>query len=305
MSHDGQGADATGIDIPIPACPAVLLDLRSEIAKDAPDHNRIARLVGSDAALGVGVLRAVNSPLYGLTRKVESIGQAVTIIGLQRLGTLLTAVLLRQALAVKGIDLEAFWQVSARRAFAMKSLATRLRCAEPEAAYTTGLVCDIGIPLLLRRYPDYADCLQLAKDMDVGIPALARQFPNYADLLTAGAEDASRAFTEIEFARYGIDHATLGARMARTWGLSATLCDALRHHHDHAVFGDGSLPDTVRALVAIGFVAEFAIQRSRGIADTAEWTRAGESALAVLGWSAQEMSDWQDDIAEALAGAAP
>lgn len=295
-------ADPTS-GISIPSCPAVLSELRAEIGRDDPDVGAIARLVVADVALSVAVLRVVNSPLYGLARKVESIAQAVSILGLKRLAVLVTNVLVRQALSCKGLDLDEFWERSNKRAFAMCSLAKIHRGIDADTAQSAGLLCDIGIPLLMQRFADYGDTLKLANDFNVGIPLLLKQFSQYAQIIASGNEARPKGFTEIEFERHGLDHTKIGAMMARSWGLSDTLCQTIRHHHDHALLQDPTAPDALRRLVAICFIAEFTVQRLSGVVETHEWAQGAEPALSALLWNEQDMNDWADDLGVELSSA--
>ena len=285
---------ASGISIP--SCPAVLNELRAEIGREDPDVGAIARLVVADVALSVTVLRVVNSPLYGLSRKVESIAQAVSILGLKRLAVLVTNVLVRQALSCKGLDLDEFWERSNKRAFAMCSLAKIHRSIDADTAQSAGLLCDIGIPLLMQRFADYGETMKLADDFNVGIPLLLKQFPQYAQIIASGHEARPKGFTDIEFERHGLDHTKIGAMMARSWGLSDTLCQTIRHHHDQALLQDPTAPDVLRQLVAICFVAEFSIQRLGGVVETHEWAQGADAALSALLWTSRDMEDWADDL---------
>jgi HD-like signal output (HDOD) protein len=273
-----------------------LTDLRKEIAHESPDAGKIARLVSADVALSVAVLRAVNSPVYGLSQKIESIARAISILGLNRLASLVTSVLLRQALSCNGLDLDAFWDRSNKRAYAMRSLAKIHRGIDGDTAQSAGLLCDIGIPLLMQRFPDYTDTLKLANDFDVGIPLLLKQFPQYAQIIVADDQAKPRNITEIEFERHGLEHAKLGAMMARSWGLSETLCHTIRHHHDHALLQDPTAPDAIRRLVAACHIAEFALQREAGIVETLEWNNGAEPALSALMWNERDMDDWAEDL---------
>ncbi len=57
------------------------LQLVSEISRPDLTTDELARLVASDASLSLRTLRFVNSPLSGLTTKVESIKHAVVLLG--------------------------------------------------------------------------------------------------------------------------------------------------------------------------------------------------------------------------------
>lgn len=283
LAASDAGAPAAAAEvlkgIVIPSCPAVLMDLRAEIASDDPDTRKISRLVSADVALSVAVLRTVNSPYYALNRKVESIDQAVSMIGLRQVSTLVTSILLRQSLEGKGMNLVRFWDVSNKRSYAMMTMARRLKCVDPELAQSFGLFCDIGIPLLMQRFPDYGMTLKMAN------------------------EEETLLFTDVESQRHGADHAHIGALMARAWGLSDTLCAAIRLHHDYTLFDDTKIPTQVAKLVAMCLVAELAIQRFARLNSSVEWNKGGDRATGNLMLSDQDLEDWIDLLGEGFAKA--
>lgn len=82
---------------------------------------------------------------------------------------------------------------------------------------------------------------------DVGIPLLMRRFPTYRHTLAACNAETSRSFTQVEQAAHHTDHALVGAMMARSWGVEPLLCQAIRLHHDYAIFQDPKVPMWLRA----------------------------------------------------------
>ena len=273
-SKEQSQAQAILKSIVIPSCPAILMDLRREIDSDGADMQKIGRLVGADVALSVAVLRTVNSPLYGLSRSVDSIGQAVALIGMKQMSALVTSILIRQSLQFKGVNLVRFWDVSTKRSFAMSKLAKGLGSVTADTAQSFGLFCDIGIPLLMQRFPTYGETLKLANDAK------------------------EQAFPEVEFDRHGVDHTQIGSMMARAWGLGDTLCGAIRRHHDYAVFYDPDESDVVRRLIAMCVVAELGIQRFSRMNESNEWIKGGEGASSILMLSDWDLEDWVESIAE-------
>jgi HD-like signal output (HDOD) protein len=270
-------ADALIASIAIPARPALLTDVQNELAKDDPDVRRIGRLVAMDVAMTAAVLSAVNSPLYALARPVTTLDQALSMLGLRRIATLVTGFALRQAVKGDGARLTRFWDVSTKRSYAVTRLARGLRGVDPDWAQTFGLFCDVGIPLLMQRFPDYA-----------------------ATLKAANAEGA-RPFTEVERAAHRTDHATIGALVARSWGLPRPVCDAIRLHHDYEVFLDPGIDEQVVRLISMGLVAEVAIQRFARMNESAEWAKAGERVAGALVLSGTELDDWIDDLVQGFA----
>ena len=69
------------LDVDIPAQPDVLVQLSLLLAEDEVDFNAASLLISSDMALAAAVLKAVNSAMYGLRGRVQSVQQAITYLG--------------------------------------------------------------------------------------------------------------------------------------------------------------------------------------------------------------------------------
>ena len=260
--------------IVIPPCPATLTQLQREMALPDPDVRALSRLVTEDVSLSLTVLRTVNAPFYGLRRKVQSIVQAVAMIGMRQLGTVITSTLMREAVKFPGQKLTQFWELANQRSYAMRSLAQRLKGVDVDAAQAFGLFCDIGIPLLLHRFDGYDGTLRLA------------------------FTDAERPFTAIESERHGANHAQIGAIMARTWGLSDTLCTAIQRDHDFTVFHDPAVPEPVCQLIAMSLFADLAIGRLVPANANQEWAKGGADAQHFLMLSDYDLADWMEALKE-------
>lgn len=271
--------DALVRSMGIPPRPATLIDLQAEIAKEDPDFQRVTRLVASDVALTAAMLRIVNSPAYGLTRQCDTVDQAVRMIGLKQIAAIVTGVMLRKVLRTDGPQLTRFWDVSGKRSFALSRLAVELGGAtvNVDLAQSFGLFCDVGIPLLMQRFPDYGQTLKACNDEKV------------------------RSFTEGEQERHQTDHAHIGSVMARSWGISRTVCQAIRLHHDYSVFQEASTPEPVCRLIAMGLIAELAIQRFARLNDSTEWDKGGQAAMGALVLSDADVEDWIERLLERFA----
>jgi HD-like signal output (HDOD) protein len=159
----------------------------------------------------------------------------------------------------------------------MSRLARGLRGVDIDVAQSFGLFCDVGIPLLMQRFADY--------------PATLR----------AANQDPARSFTEVEQAAHDTDHAMIGALMARSWGLPRLVCDAIRLHHDYGVLRDPATAPELGRLIAMGLVAELAIQRFARLNASMEWNKGGEEAASLLILSSDELEDWVSDLIDGFA----
>jgi HD-like signal output (HDOD) protein len=262
--------------IRIPPRPSLLADLQRELASTDPSPETIGRIVASDVGMSGALLKLANSSIYGGRRKAKSIEQAILFLGINQVAALMTGLLARQAIPANSAALASFWDVSTRRAQAMVYLSRRLRIGEPDVAHTFGLFCDTGLPLLMDRFADY-------------------------DATFAAASlEAERPFTALEEERHSTSHASIGCLLARNWGLSGDVAWAILHHHDYAVLEDANTAGAVRSLAALSLLAESAICKYQGHAESLEWSKGGARACAYLGLSQEETAELLDELHEAF-----
>ena len=267
--------DALIKSIRIPPRPSLLADLQRELASPDPSPETIGRIVASDVGMSGALLKLANSAVYG-GRKAKSIEQAILFLGINQVAALMTGLLARQAIPANSAALASFWDVSSRRAEAMVFLSRRLRIGEPDVAHTFGLFCDTGVPLLMDRFADYGATF------------------------AAASLEAERPLTALEEERHATSHTAIGTLLARNWGLSGDVGWAILHHHDYAVLDDAGSAPTVRSLVALSLLAESAICKYQGLAESLEWNTGGARAQAYLGLSDEETAELLDELQEAF-----
>ena len=262
--------------IRIPPRPSLLADLQRELASPDPSPDAIGRIVASDVGMSGALLKLANSAIYGGRRQAKSVEQAILFLGINQVAALMTGLLARQAIPANSAALASFWDLSSRRAQAMVFLSRRLRIGAPDVAHTFGLFCDTGVPLLMDRFADYD--------------------ATYA----AASLEAQRPFTALEDERHSTSHAAIGTLLARNWGLAGDVSWAILHHHDYAVLDDASTAPAVRSLVALSLLAENAICKYQGHAESLEWNKGGARACAYLGLSDEETAELLDELLEAF-----
>ncbi len=99
-------------------------------------------------------MKSANSPFFALRRKVQSVQQAVAVLGLRNLLKIVYGVVLKQSLG--GADapqMARFWERSNYNAVVSAYLAGRLPGISSDDAYTFGLFHDAGISILMQKFP--------------------------------------------------------------------------------------------------------------------------------------------------------
>ena len=256
----------------IPPRPALLMALQHEIKKKYPDTKKFADLIRRDVAMMGTLLQIANSAYFNPGRRISTIEGAIVLLGLNQCYAVMSGLLLRKSLNFGNKMMARFWDGSEKRAIGVSILAKRTRILSSDIAYSFGLFCDAGIPLLKNAFPTYLETLIKAN-------------------LTAAND-----FLQVENDRHGINHAVVGALLAEHWSLEPEVSAAIRVHHSHQVLFDKTYSPVVRTLIALNYVVEKAIQEYRGQSGSLEWIAAGLHASKALRISHREV----DHLCESL-----
>ncbi len=263
--------------IVIPPCPELLARLQQAMAQAEPDLTEVARIAAGDIAMSATLLRIANSPLHisdGMP--CQTVGQAMTRLGLRETSAVMTGFLLKNTIPVNSPNLARFWERSSKRALAMAFVARQLPGLSPDLAYTFGLFCHVGVPVLLQSVRGYG-----------------------ATMVEAGAR-IDRPYIATENANHRTDHAVVGALLARAWHMASQLMLAIRLHHDLISLGDAGIEPEVHTLVAAGLVAEHLMRSHEGLPQDADWSAHHEAAMRWLQISAADIEQWDDSLRNIL-----
>ncbi|MBT9466133.1 HDOD domain-containing protein [Hydrogenophaga sp.] len=189
----------------LPAMSRTVSDLLAEMNKDDPNPRRVSDLISQDPSLTTRVLRLSNSAFFRVSRKIGSAEEAVAMLGMTHVRSLVMAAALGSSFKnVPGVNLPQFWRYSLRVADISKSLAGVLRQNESNA-FTAGLIHAIGDLIMHIAMPD------LISPLDMGTPPL----------------DLQRA--QAEMSVFGYTYAQVGAGMAEKWQFPTTIVSALNN----------------------------------------------------------------------------
>jgi len=189
----------------LPSPPGIALRV-IELAQDPEvDMATTADLIAMDMALSARMLRIANSPLYASRRRIDNLGQALTMLGLNATLSLALGFSMVQGLRRtfgNTVLHERIWRRSVVSSLASRVLGQARGLRKPEELMLAGLLQDIGQLALLQVAPE-----------------------RYQLLLTDDPEPA--ALIAAEQAEFGGSHAEIGAWVARQWHLPEYLCTAI------------------------------------------------------------------------------
>ncbi|CRM19170.1 putative domain HDIG [Pseudomonas sp. 37 R 15] len=268
--------------ISVPPQPQIMVDLQMEQYMPDPDLEVIARLIAQDPGLSGALLKIVNSPYYGLSNKIASIQRAVNLLGSRSVINLINA------LSIKGemsddtiVTLNRFWDTAQDVAMTCLSLAKRTGSQAVDEAYALGLFHDCGVPLMLKRFPNYMTVLEQA----------------YAN---AGPDCR---VVDTENNAFNTNHAVVGYYTAKSWRLPEHVTDAIANHHNAlAIFSDESSRNPVlKNLLAILKMAEHICSSCRVLGNQAvdhEWDAISHLVLDYVGLSDYDFESMKLSIRE-------
>lgn len=247
-------------DIGIPPRPRILELIVLETRKSDPDLNHMADLIRSDVALAAGLIKTANSPFFGYKQKTRNVRDAITMLGMRNTTNAVAGLVLRHVFPLPP-QLTRFWDASERTAQLAAWLVNKVGVrfgVTPDEAYTFALFRDCGIPIMMRRFPDYVAALEQAN------------------------HEAELAFTAAEETQFPTNHAVVGTLMVQSWWLPEELCLAIRYHHDAVALAEGGLIGASSRQIALAQLAEKLHQEISNLNVTREWDKLGASSLRLL-----------------------
>jgi len=196
----------------LPNIPEVVRELIQALNNPNANYDEISQKVTEDQTLSLKILRLVNSAHFGLSRKVASIDEAVVMLGMAKLKTLVIASgFANSACDVEGIDLPVFWCDSFQVAELARWIAEMTEGeVDPDLAFTAGIIHNIGQLLLHMAQPNRAMAIKTL-------------------ISTAGI---SRG--KAEFDRLGFTTADAGHALLECWKFPEPLALAIKYQNNPA-----------------------------------------------------------------------
>lgn len=239
--------------------PDVYIRLEALMQDERFSLDDVEKFIRQDPGLTLQLLKVANSPFYGLSYKVDSITQAITILGAKQLKQLVLTSSASKMLTGIPNDLfrmEDFWNHSVLCGLAAQYLANQCRDIEGDFAFVAGLLHDIGQLILFNKLPGQTRvALELTMDKTEKIELY-----------------------QAEQRLFGFDHAELGGELMRTWHLPERLQEAVACHHrpDKAKLYPVEaaiiyLANYIAAMVSVNDISKTKIQQI----DTIAWELTG------------------------------
>ncbi|HWH83319.1 MAG TPA: HDOD domain-containing protein [Burkholderiaceae bacterium] len=191
------------LNIDIPAQPESLVKLSLLLADEGVNLQAVSALISADMALASAVLKAVNSSMYGLRGRVQTVQQAITHLGTREVASVTFAMGLR-AVFPHAPELDPVWERASVRALLMSRIGQAVG-VDPWIAHSAGLFEECGKAVLFRH-----------------------SIVRYRELLSKAANDEELVM--LEHAEFGVSHDALGAALCESWGVAPAAVASVRFH---------------------------------------------------------------------------
>lgn len=196
----------------LPSLPSTYFDLLKEIESPSVTLQGIADVIARDPVATARLLQMANSAAFSPAEKVTQPMDAVALLGVQSVKSMVLCLQVfsqQDAAREAGLSLEQLWEHALLVAKFARQI-TLKQTDDPERAeeaFTVGLLHDVGRIVMASNLPkEYAAAV-------------------------AAAREQSRPLHEEEAARFGVNHARVGAYLLGLWGLPASYIEAVAAHH--------------------------------------------------------------------------
>lgn len=167
----------------------------------------ILPLIKQDESMTARILKVANSAYFNRGKPVPNITDAVGIIGLQELCSLLSCASLSDIFPSSAPIRATLWTHNTTTAIIARTIAQQYRSGDPATAFTAGLLHDIGKLLIIQKFPR-----------------------EYTTLHESFLQKATSS-TALEKDEFPFDHTEVGYFIGEKWKFPDAILNPITRHH--------------------------------------------------------------------------
>ena len=192
------------------SCAGIIQEISAVLGDQNSTLANLAEVVEKDPDLTARLLKLGNSAFFGFPSRLETVSDAINLIGIQQVQDLILAssvVELFEGISPESVNMESFWKHSLACAVGARCLAVARQLPKAEKFFVAGLLHDLGRLVLLCRAPAEA----------------AR--------VISLCQGQRRLMRDVEFELLGFDHTHIGESLMKQWQYPPNLVSAVAFHH--------------------------------------------------------------------------
>lgn len=195
-----------------PTLPTIYYKLVDALSNTSTTIKDLSNLVSTDIALSFKLLKIVNSSIYGLSTKVNSIDKAIFHLGFRELKNIILSTKIIEVFSDinsnSKFDLVEFWKHSIAVGTISRIIAQELGQKNLDEYLLSGITHDIGKLVLIKILGSEYNVVFILMEKD------------NISLLAA------------EQKILGITHQEIGLKLAESWNLDKNILNVIRYHND-------------------------------------------------------------------------
>ncbi|MGB9701242.1 MAG: HDOD domain-containing protein [Candidatus Kapaibacteriota bacterium] len=209
-----------------PTLPTIYSSLLETISNPLSTVQDVANIISKDQASTVKLIKVVNSPLYGIATKVDTVTQAIFYLGFNEVKNIILALsilkLFNDTKSFTYFNIIDLWKHSIAVGIITRILGQKIGVVNLENYFVAGLLHDIGKLIFYRIIGD-----------------------DYPKLLSYNYNN-NLVLYETERKELGITHEIAGELIANQWKLPHSITQAIKSHSTFRTDGNS---DTILACV--------------------------------------------------------
>lgn len=219
----------------LPSAPLILeqaLRLTSDLKSNIDD---ISKAILADQVLTAKVIRLSNSPIFGRSRKIDSLHEAISVLGYDQIKSLIITATTFQIFGSTNQREIAhiLWLHSLATALGSRIVAKSKSTLDKEEAYLCGLLHDIGkLAILLISPTITAKVIKISKENGISI-------------------------FQVENEELGFNHIDVGKALLKKWKFPDHLIDEISGHHDAMIYKPEETKSITRVVTIANSISKY------------------------------------------------
>jgi HD-like signal output (HDOD) protein len=193
----------------LPPLPASIVRIQELCMSDDTDIDELSRVIGNDPMLSANILKSVNSPLYGMSKEISSIPQAIMLFGISMIRAFAVASAIKKAIPVEltpyGKTVDALSEISTMQSRLAKEWYRNVDKTMLPLLQSSALLMELGKFVASRRVMASGDTDRFSQEIAEGKPLIM-----------------------LEQSYLGMSSYEISAMMFEHWNFESALINALR-----------------------------------------------------------------------------